>query len=47
MRKRTAKLFLMLAILSSFGAMSGVAQAKNGADDAGDDISHVDGAGHH
>ena len=47
MRKRTAKLFVMLAILSSFGALSGVAQAKHGADDVNNDISQVDGPGHH
>jgi hypothetical protein len=55
MRKRTATLFMMLAALSSFGAVSGVAQARHGADDrshhrrADDRSHHRRGAvrGHH
>ena len=47
MRKRTAKLFVMMAILSSFGATAAsVAQARGG-DDTVNDVSQVDAPGHH
>lgn len=46
MRKRTAKLFLLLSVVSALSALPAVAQARGG-DDANNDVSHVDGPGHH
>ena len=49
MRKTTTKLFLLLAVFGALsGGVAGVAQAKHGADDTQvEDVSGVDGAGHH
>lgn len=46
MRKRTAKLFLLLSIVSSVSVLPASALARGG-DDANNNIAQVDGAGHH
>ena len=47
MRKRTAKLFLLLSVVSALSALPAVAQARGGDDRHAENVAQVDGAGHH
>jgi hypothetical protein len=46
MRNRIAKLFLVLSVAAAFGGITGVAQAKHGADDVNNNVPQLDGANH-